>query len=166
MTVSSQIYLDTAFVTQYFASTDGSAVTPEFDWDVALNDNSGSYLQDFIASACFATGSPDGFTIGFGSSSPAGCPATPATVTKSGWYDFKTIFRDEGGDGVVEWQVVQDSTNTVVATDAAPITGPSGSTPLPVSSLGGPSYIWFPTEDVQGLPLDNTSVELGVHTTG
>lgn len=165
VTVSSQIYLDTTVVGPYFASPGGSAVTPEFDWDVALNDSSGSYLQDFIATACFAQGSSDGFSISFGYSSP-GCSGTPATVTKSGWYDFKTIFSDQGGDGVVEWQVVQDSTKTVVATDMAPITGPGGTTPLPVTSLGGPSYIWFPTEDVQGLPLDNTSVELGVHTTG
>ena len=79
VTVSSQIYLDTTFVTQYFAGPEASIVTPEFDWDVALNDSSGSYLQDFIASARFATGSPDGFTIGFGYNNPAGCPTTPAT---------------------------------------------------------------------------------------
>jgi len=165
VTVSSQIYLDTAFVTQYFAGSP-SVVTPEFDWDVSLNDSSGNFLQDFIAAACFAQASSDGFSISFGNSSPGACSGTPATVTKSGWYDFKTIFKDVSGDGVVEWQIVRDSTNTIVATDTAPITGPSGSTPLPVSSLGGPNYIWFPTEDVQGLPLDNTSVELGVHTTG
>lgn len=176
VTVSSWIYVDTSFATNWLTANlctfnaDGSvascpngAVQPEFDWDVSINDQTGHFLEDFVAAACVQGGSSaDGFVVNFGYASPGSCSGA-ASITTSGWYDFKTIFINASGKANVEWQVVS-STGTVVVSLKEPITG-SGDTQLRITQLGGPDYIWFPTEDIQGLPIDNTSVKLGNHAT-
>lgn len=176
VTVSSWIYVDTSFATNWLtangctfnadgsvASCNNGAVQPEFDWDVSINDVTGHFLEDFVAAACVQGGSSaDGFVVNFGYASPGSCSGA-ASITTSGWYDFETIFINTSGKANVEWQVVS-STGTVVASLEAPITG-TGDTQMRIKQLGGPDYIWFPTEDIQGLPIDNTSVKLGNHAT-
>jgi len=171
VTVSSEIYLDASFATNWLENSgctfnsDGTvaggctSTQPEFDWDVSLNDNTGSYLQDFIITACVQGGNPaGGFALSVGYNSPGNC-GDPVTVTQSGWYDFETTFLNSGGVGVVDWQVVNSSHVTVLSSQAF-ITGPSGTTHLPVTQLGGPNYIWFPTLSITGLPIDNTQVKV------
>ena len=115
---SVDIYLDTTFAATH--------ADYRFDWSSAINDNTGSHLQDYVFNAGTV---PTGFIIGTstnanrGSTFPANtCPdpsaspntcRTPVTITSSGWYTFRHTFTDNGGFLDVEFQIF-DSTGTLV----------------------------------------------------
>ena len=151
---SVDIYLDTAW-----AATHADF---RFDWSSAINDDTGSFLQDYVFNAGTV---PTGFIIGTspnanrGSTFPSNaCPSpstppntcrAPVTITSSGWYTFRHTFTDNAGSLDVEFQIF-DSTGTLVP--GADWTIHTGNA---ISGVGGHRYGWFVNQEIQDLAIDN-----------
>jgi hypothetical protein len=149
------IYLDTAF----------AATHPDyrFDWDSAINDNTGAFLQDYVFNAgTDATG----FVIGTSTNADRGgafpanpCPTpsaapnscrTPVEITTSGWYTFQHTFTDVAGSLSVNFKILDSSGNTVPGADWTIDPGHA------ISDVGGHRYGWFPNQEIQDLPIDDS----------
>ena len=158
------IYLDVAWAAQ--------RPHARFDWDVASSDDEGGLLRDLVFNAGTTPrgqGGPSGFVINAstnatpGSSdpskpcpspsvSPNGCRA-PAYITTSGWYTFVHDFSDGGEDGLrVDMSILDGSGGTVASWTIYP-----GD---PMAAVGGNRYGWFANQEVDGLPVDDSSLEL------
>jgi hypothetical protein len=161
-TTTLDIYLDTSFAVSH----------PDirFDWDTAMNDNNGNFLQDYAFNAGTSpVGSPEWFVnaatnAGRGSSFPENTcpsPSSPpnscrafAVISSSGWYRFAhRFYAASDGDLAVEMSIVSETTGNLVP--GADWTIDSGT---PISGVGGPSAGYFPNEEISGLPIDNSSL--------
>jgi hypothetical protein len=136
-----------------------------FDWDTALNDSSGNFLQDYVFNAgTTPSGYPGGpgFVIqasnnGFRSGAspenpcsplvPNQCEA-PALITTSGWYTFQHRFSDNNGSLQVEMVILDHNGNVVQSW-----TNPNSH---PISQVGGPAYGWFINMEIPDLAIDNS----------
>ncbi|MGC1343398.1 MAG: hypothetical protein WA854_13790, partial [Candidatus Binataceae bacterium] len=104
VSTSADIYLDTAFAATH--------KDYRFDWDSALNDSTGQFLQDYVFNAgtatpndpCIASGVASGnshFVIAAStnalreSSSPEDPNHNPQCITASGWYTFQHVFKPD-----------------------------------------------------------------------
>ncbi len=117
------------------------------DWDVGLNNTSGSYLNDNGFTMCTTKAGGGGFYVNlnqFGA-----CNSSSEELTAPGWYTFQQDFQS------VDNQVAVTYTIT-------PPTGPAWSSVVDTgevtSATGGPSYGWFADEDVLGLPIAQISL--------
>ena len=144
-----------------------------FDWDVASNDVGGGFLRDFVFNAGTTPEGyegPPGFVINAstnatrGSSYPSNpCPPpsaspnscrTPAYITASGWYTFVHEFSDGGESGLrVDMSILDSSAKMVASWTIYP-----GD---PMATVGGNRYGWFANQEINGLPIDDSSIELG-----
>lgn len=138
-TSSIKIYIDPSWA----AANPGQ----NLDWDVGLNNTSGSYLNDNGFTMCSTTAGGGGFSVNlnqFGS-----CNPSAEELTTAGWYTFQQDFESVGGQVYVTYSII-------------PPSGPTWSsvvdTGLATSGTGGPSYLWFADEDVLGLPVAQVSV--------
>ncbi len=156
------IYLDVAW-----ASTHQDV---RFDWDSAINDNTGNFLSDVVFNAgTTPAGYPGGPGFVIGSSPNAfrnstypenPCPnpsappntcRTPVLITTSGWYTFRHTFRNDGSDNLaVDLTILNSSANVVTSWTIY-----QG---FPLSGVGGTAYGWFPNEEITDLPIDNSTL--------
>jgi hypothetical protein len=168
---SVDVYLDTSFAANH----------PDyrFDWDSAINDSTGHFLQDYVFNAGTTPlaypGGP-GFVVN--ASTNAGrsnafpentCPGpgtaggdafgngcrTPVLITTSGWYTFQHTFTDVGGFLDVNFKVLDSSGATVPGADWTIFTDNSFSV---APGVGGHRYGWFANQEFQDLPIDNSSL--------
>jgi hypothetical protein len=151
-----------------------------FDWDSALKDAKGNFLQDYIFNAGTGTGSgldltecgaAPHFTIAAsfnsqrGSAFPQNPAFNPQCITASGWYTFRHTFRpDSLGNLEVDMDILNSSGATVasyvrhpicmgtqVASNLCTLGGP-----VPFSAVGFNAYGWHSDQEISGLAIDNT----------
>jgi len=144
------IYLDVAYAQSH--------PDTRFDWSSAINDTSGNFRRDFV----FNVGTdPLGFVMTGGNNSTR-CSANPADpnpthapivhIAQSGWYTFKHIFTGvTGGPLVVNLQVIEKSTNTVMGTWTR-----SDPTDIIGTTVGGNRYGWFVQNEFDDLAIDDS----------
>ena len=155
------IYLDTSW----------AATHPDyrFDWDSAINDNTGSFLQDYVfnagtsptpAPAFFVNASTNATRSGANPENPCPDPGpttvgapnpcrTPVTISTSGWYTFRHTFRDQGGALAVDFDIFPLGSSTATAHWTI-VPG------HPITSVGGNRYGWFVIDEIPELAIDNT----------
>lgn len=119
------------------------------DWDVSLNNNSGSFLEDNVFNLCTTSNDGGGFYVStsFGA---GGCSTGPTEITASGWYTFQIEFDPIDGN-VWDTFGIQNSSGGGVFAQVV-------DTGNAVASVGGPNYGWFPDEDALGLPIAQVSL--------
>lgn len=154
-TTSADIYLDVG---------GGWANDTRFDFDSAISDNNGDFLQDFIFNAGFyndATGPGAGtnrFVISTGNNSQPGSAYAknpghdPIAVSTTGWYTFQHHFYDNGGLLYVDMSIY-DASNTLVNDWTL------GGTHA-IGDVGGNRYGWFDYNKFSTLAFDNTELSL------
>lgn len=152
---------DSLFPTNGFDSSIGIYLDPSWaatnpgqviDWDVSLNDNSGSFLEDFVFNLCSTADNGGGYYVSV-SNGAGGCSTGPTEVTTAGWYTFDTQFNNVGGQITVTYIMVGPSGTT----DLYSLTHPG----IAAAGAGGPNYGWFPDEDALGLPVADVSLTVG-----
>ena len=128
--------------------------------DLSINDNTGAFLRDFV----FNVGTtPTGYIIQTSTNStrsganpnvPCPGPATPPNTCRppvligaSGWYTFRHIFRDNAGQLAVDFEIVRQDTQTLIAHRTIFAD--------PMSVVGGNRYGWFSNEEINDLAIDN-----------
>ncbi|MGD0311246.1 MAG: hypothetical protein ABSC90_02195 [Acidimicrobiales bacterium] len=120
----------------------------EVDWDVGLNNTSGSYLNDNGFTMCTTAAGGGGFYVNLNQFSS--CNSSAEELTAAGWYTLKQDFQSVAGQVVVTYSVT-------------PPTGPVWSSVVntgeATTATGGPSYGWFADEDVLGLPIAQISLK-------
>jgi hypothetical protein len=171
---SIDIYLDVNF----------AAVNPDyrFDWDSALLDSQGGFLQDFIFNvgtgnpavpvAC-APASGGYFVISAsnnsqrGSAYPQNPGKMPHCITTSGWYTFQHTFRSDPHHDLGVQMVILNATKGVVASwelhptcMGTQVTEGlcSNGAPLPFSAVGYNAYGWFADQEIDNLAINNLSL--------
>jgi hypothetical protein len=144
----------------YLSPTSALPAGQLVDNDVEINNSSGTYGSDDVVTSCYEGG---GYVINYSSGSPGSCAGSPV-VTADGWYRYVWNFSNVAGNAYVTMSVYSEPSLTQVWTSGLQTIG--GGSAKPVSSWGGPGYLWFPTEDMSGLPLANVAVQLGQHATG
>lgn len=176
VSTSADIYLDTAFAAAH--------KDYRFDWDSALNDSTGQFLQDYVFNVgtavpndpCIESGVASGsshFVIAAStnalreSSSPEDSSHNPQCITASGWYTFQHVFKpDANGNLEVDMTITNKQTGAVAASwtlhpncEMPQSLGLcSEGQPLPVSAVGGNAYGWFANQEIDQLALDDTSL--------
>lgn len=146
---SLDIYLDPASL------TDGDG----FDYSVAVNNQSGNHLRDFI----FHVGVDGGDLLVNGSNNTDYSVnafklnnengGNNYTVTSAGWYTFEHVFRNDGGILAVDLNLYDSSSNllwTATRSNAADDIA---------TVVGGNRYGFFTVNNIDGLAIDNTSLE-------
>ncbi len=177
VSTSADIYLDTAFASAH--------KDYRFDWDSALNDSTGQFLQDYVFNVgtavpndpCVASGTVTGnshFVIAASTNvfregaSPEDPTHNPQCVTSSGWYTFKHVFKpDSSGDLEIDMTITNKQTSAVVASwTLHPVCDMPQSLglctegqPLPISAVGGNAYGWFANQEINQLALDDTDLQ-------
>ncbi len=139
-TSSIMVYIDPTWA----AANPGQNV----DWDVGLNNTSGSYLNDNGFTMCTTTAGGGGFYVNINQFSS--CNPSAEELTTAGWYTFNQDFQSVAGQVVVTYSITPPSGpawTSVVNTGEA------------TSGTGGPSYGWFADEDVLGLPIAQISIK-------
>lgn len=149
------IYLDVSF----------AAANPDyqFDWDSALSDSTGAFLQDYIFNA--GTGNPSqpvacapasgGYFViaastnsARGSAFPQDPSKSPQCIAKSGWYTFQHVFHSDNNHNLEVDMIITNSHNQVVASWVihpacmAPQSPGlcANAAPLPFSAVGANAY--------------------------
>lgn len=127
-----------------------------FAWDAAINDAEGELLRDFVFHAGTSPegsqGKP-GFLINASMDTQSGPPRQPVRIGASGWYTFVHEFSDGGKDGLrVDMSILDGSGSKVASWTIYP-----GD---PMETVGGNRYGWFANQEINGLPVDDSSIEL------
>lgn len=144
----------------YLSPSSPQPVGQLIDNDVEINNSSGTYGSDNVITSCYESG---GYVINYSSGSPGSCAGTPV-ITSNGWYRYVWDFSNAAGYAYVTMSVYSEPSLTQVWTSGLQTIG--GGSAKPISQWGGPGYLWFPTEDMSGMPLANVAVQLGQHPTG
>jgi hypothetical protein len=139
-TSSIEVYIDPVWA----AANPGQNV----DWDVGLNNTSGSYLNDNGFTMCTTSASGGGFYVNLNQF--GGCNPSSEELTAAGWYKFNQDFQSVGGVVNVTYTITPPS---------GPVWTQVVNTGEPTSGTGGPSYGWFADEDVLGLPVAKISLK-------
>ncbi len=155
-----------------------------FDWDSALNDSTGQFLQDYAFNV--GTGEPNDPCVesGLASSnahfviaastgifrsgaSPEDGTHSPQCISASGWYTFQHVFKPDGnGDLEVDMTIINKQTGALAATWTLHPTCQAPQSlglctegqPLPVTAVGGNAYGWFANQEIDQLAIDNTTL--------
>jgi hypothetical protein len=165
------IYLDVNFA--------GTHNDYRFDWDSALSDANGNFLQDYIFNAgtvpaggdlCGLATAPH-FTIAAsfnsqrGSAFPQNPAFNPQCIAVSGWYTFRhTFLPDSQGNLEVDMDILNSSGATVASYVRHPLCMGTqamdnlctAGDPLPFSAVGFNAYGWHSDQEISGLAIDNT----------
>ncbi|TWT43574.1 hypothetical protein KOR42_43920 [Thalassoglobus neptunius] len=142
-TASLAIYLDSTWAT-------GSG----FDYSVAVNNQSGAHLRDFI----FHVGVVGGDLLVNGSNNTDYSlndgkltNGSNYTVADAGWYTFEQSFYDDGGNLAVDLNL-KDSLGTTVYTKTL------GTLDDIAATVGGNRYGYFAFNNVEGLAIDSSQL--------
>lgn len=149
--VTQDIYLDTLWA-------DGLG----FDWSVAAYNTSGTHRRDFIWHV--GKDATEGLVVNATNNSSGGVAGNILTangnnfysVVSSGWYTFESVFRDDGGQLAVDFNL-RDASDSLLYTVTR--TDPSDLIP---SVVGGNGYGWFVFNTIENLAIDNTQLETAV----
>jgi hypothetical protein len=168
------IYLDMTFA--------ASHPDYRFDWDSAMNDSTGNFLQDYVFNVGTGTGQANdpcgsydtahyvvaaGTTASRESSSPEYPNNSPRCITSSGWYTFRHDFKpDAKGNLEVDLSVIErDSGITVAGWTLHPtcmlpqsLGLCTAGDPLPVTAVGGNAYGWFANQEINQLAIDDSQL--------
>ncbi len=125
----------------------------QIDTDLGINQVNGttaSYGQDEVISACNDSG---GTSMSFGHGSPGAC-GSGDQITSAGWYRFVFLVNDIGGNVFLDARVLNEA-GTVKVFDSGPqvVSFDGGATQATTDDTGGLRYLWWPTLNVQGLPV-------------
>jgi hypothetical protein len=175
VSTSADIYLDTAFAAAH--------KDYRFDWDSALNDSTGQFLQDYVFNVGTAAANDPCTESGAGgnshfvvaastnalreSSSPEDPNHNPQCISASGWYTFQHVFKpDPNGNLEVDMTITNKQTGAVAASWALhpncempqSLGLCSEGQPLPVTAVGGNAYGWFANQEIDQLALDDTNL--------
>lgn len=139
-----------------------------FDWDSAINDNTGNFLRDFVFNAgtnpdgtggFFITASTNATRSGAFPENPCPNPGptstppnpcrTPVFIATSGWYTFRHTFRNDAGFLAVDFDIFQRSSGASVAHWTI---HPGDA----MSNVGGDAYGWVVIDEIPDLALDNS----------
>ena len=166
-TTQVDIYLDTSWATTH--------VDYRFDWDSAINDNTGNFLSDFVfnvgtdplgSGAFYVSTSPNAFRSSTFPENPCPSPSSPpnscrppAVIATSGWYTFRHSFRNDAGTLAVEFTVLDHSGSVVPGADWTILSAP-------ISGVGGHAYGWFAQNEIGDLAIDDSllSTQVGPPT--
>lgn len=140
-TTSIKMYIDAGWA--------GANPGQVIDWDVALRDNTGAFLQDNAFNLCSTSAAGGGFYIST-SYGAGGCSTGPTELTVSGWYTFNLSFTVVGNQ-IYDTYSVLNSVATQVFADVEA----TGHAP---AATGGPDYGWLPDENAIGLPIADVSL--------
>ncbi len=139
-----------------------------FDWDSSINDNTGSFLRDFVFNAGTNPDGSGGFFVNASTNatrsgafpenpcpnpSPTSTPPnpcrTPVFIATSGWYTFRHTFRNDGGFLAVDFDISPLGSSTPLAH----WTIHAGDS---MSTVGGNRYGWIVMDEIPDLPIDNS----------
>jgi hypothetical protein len=138
---SISVYLDSSWA----AANPGQVI----DWDVSLNNNTGSFVEDFVFNLCSTANDGGGFYVS-ASNNAGGCSTGPSEVTQTGWYTLETFFAPYDGQVTADYILVNpDGSRGFYDFEESGIA---------TADAGGPNYGWFPDEDVLGLPISSISL--------
>ncbi len=145
-TSSVDIYLDT-----------GWAAGSGFDYSVAVTNQSGAHLRDFIFHVTQDTSTGD---LLIGTSNNTNFDpienlesGVHGTVASTGWYTFEQTFRDDGTGHLAVDFVVRDANGVAVFSQTI------NSGDSIASVVGGNRYGWFTNVDIAGgIAIDNVSL--------
>lgn len=146
----------------YLDLNSGASNDTRFDWDVALSDNNGGFVRDFVFNGGYydqndATGDGPRFifsagnNVGRDNSYPEDPNHDPFAITASGWYTFQHHFQDDNGVLRVDLSILDG--NGVILKDWTISSGdPVG--PDCCSAY----YDWFANQEFETLAFDNVSL--------
>ena len=146
----------------YLNLNSGASNDTRFDWDVALSDNPGNFLRDFVFNGGYydqndPTGNEPRFVFSAGNNAgransyPSDPNHDPFAITSSGWYTFQHHFQDDNGVLRVD-MTIQDA-NGVILKDWTISSGdPVG--PGCCSAY----YDWFANQEFDFLAFDNVGL--------
>jgi hypothetical protein len=146
----------------YLDLNSGAANDTRFDWDVALQDNTGNFVRDFVFNGGYydqtsMTGSGPRFVFSAGNNAgrPNSYPEDPShdpfAITTSGWYTFQHHFQDDNGVLRVDMTIL-DANGNVEKTWTINSGDPVG--PDCCSAY----YDWFAGQEFEVLAFDNVSL--------
>ncbi len=155
---------------EYWTSVDiylnvggGWANNTRFDFDSAINNNSGTFHRDFIFNAGFyndATGpgaNTSRFVISAGNNSQPGSAYAkdpghaPIAISTTGWYTFEHHFYENAGVLAVDLSIFDSSSllvNKWTLSDPLDL----------ISGIGGNRYGWFDYNQFSTLAFDNAQL--------
>jgi hypothetical protein len=144
----------------YLDVNGGAANDTRFDWDSAINDNTGAFKRDFAFNGGFyndtdATGTGNRFVFtasnntGRANSFPKNPARDPFAITTSGWYTFEQDFRDNAGVLAVDLKIF-DSLDNLLHTWT--LSNPADL----MSGIGGNRYGWVVNNEFASLAIDNS----------
>ncbi len=142
----------------------GSGATNDtrFDWDVALQDNNGNFVRDFVFNGGYydqTSMSGSGPRFVFSAGNNAGRPNSypedpnhdPFAITSSGWYTFQHHFQDDNGVLRVDMTILDANGNIEKAwtINSGDPVGPDCCSAY---------YDWFANQEFEVLAFDNVSL--------
>lgn len=163
-TLTAYQYVDPSYSS---AAGNGNGAGTQFDTDMGITQVQGgvaSYGSDNIITTC---NNGDGTTsLAFGHGSPGTC-GTGSDITAAGWYRYVFLVSDNGGKVFLTARVLNESGSQVVF-DSGPqaVSFDSGATQATTSETGGLRYLWWPTLNVDGLPVGYVNYSSGQQQAG
>lgn len=157
---SAWVYLD--------VSTEAASDT-RFDWSSAVNTPAGTHRRDFVFNGGYyddtdLTGSGPRFVFSASNNAtrsgafPKNPGRDPVAITTSGWYEFRHVFRDNGGVLAVDLEIRSDSgSGSLVHSWTL-----SDPTDLIGTTVGGNRYGWFVIQEFTVLAVDDTRLDVRV----
>jgi hypothetical protein len=152
-----------------------------FDWDSALLDSQGNFLQDYIFNV--GTGNPSQpvacapasggyFVISASNNSqrenayPQNPGRMPQCIATSGWYTFEHVFKPLNNDLGVHMEILNAQKVEVAIWTMHPtcmgtqVTNHlcTNAALLPFSAVGANAYGWFDDQEIDSLAIDNLSL--------
>ena len=144
-TVSQSVFLD-------MSESDGST-DKRLDISAASSAPSGDHRRDFIFHIGTNPATAGEWCVNATNNAPGNpCTSGNAAVSTSGWYTFIYDFRNIGGQLSVEMSVSDTSDTTIGSWTKTTATDIIGDT------VGGHRYLWFTTNDFDGLAIDDTQL--------
>jgi hypothetical protein len=158
-TVTVHQWIDPAYTA---AAGNANGAGAQVDTDLGIDQSGGtsgstSYGQDEVISTC-------GGIVSFGNSSPGACGSGPAQITAAGWYRYVFVVSRSDGNVSVTARVLDESGTLLFDSGPKPVS--FGATPATTTNTGGMRYLWWPTLNVDGLPVGAVFYQAGQHLSG
>lgn len=145
------------------AAGNANGAGTQFDTDLGISQVNGgvaSYGSDNVITTC-NDGNGTSASLAFGHGSPDPC-GNGGQITAPGWYRYVFLVSNVGGKVFLTARVLSEDGNTTVF-DSGPIavSFDGGVTQATTSNTGGLRYLWWPTLNVDGLPVGYVNYQAG-----